>query len=293
VLDGLPDGRFQLQSPPAVFEDIVITGSSNGEGAPTIGAYGDIRRLGRRHLANRSGPSTPSPGRRRTRRRHLARRGLQKPLRHQRLGLLHPRRRPPHPLRPPRLPPPTTSTAPTAPATTSTATRSWPSTPAPGKKLWHQQLVHHDIWDYDLAAPPAPFDIRRKRPNHPGRRADHQNGPALHLQPPHRRTRLRHGGAADSPLRHPRRGFREDAALPRQAPAALPPRLHRKRHLRPLTRPRQILPRALHGQPHEDRRRALRAAGPGRQRSLLPVHARRRQLGRRLDRPYPEPAMST
>ena len=30
-----------------------------------------------------------------------------------------------------------------------------------GRKLWHRQLVHHDIWDYDLAAPPALFDIRR------------------------------------------------------------------------------------------------------------------------------------
>ena len=30
-----------------------------------------------------------------------------------------------------------------------------------GKKKWHRQLVHHDLWDYDLAAPPALFDIRR------------------------------------------------------------------------------------------------------------------------------------
>ena len=30
-----------------------------------------------------------------------------------------------------------------------------------GEKKWHQQLVHHDLWDYDLAAPPALFDIRR------------------------------------------------------------------------------------------------------------------------------------
>ena len=22
-----------------------------------------------------------------------------------------------------------------------------------GKRVWHQQLVHHDIWDYDLAVP--------------------------------------------------------------------------------------------------------------------------------------------
>ena len=30
-----------------------------------------------------------------------------------------------------------------------------------GKKMWHQQLVHHDLWDYDLAAAPALFDIHR------------------------------------------------------------------------------------------------------------------------------------
>lgn len=43
VLGGLPDARFSLQSPPTVFKNIVITGSANGEGAPTAGAYGDIR----------------------------------------------------------------------------------------------------------------------------------------------------------------------------------------------------------------------------------------------------------
>jgi len=30
-----------------------------------------------------------------------------------------------------------------------------------GKKLWHFQLVHHDIWDGDNAAPPALFDVQR------------------------------------------------------------------------------------------------------------------------------------
>ena len=43
VLGDLPDARFSLQSPPTVFKNIVITGSANGEGAPTAGAYGDIR----------------------------------------------------------------------------------------------------------------------------------------------------------------------------------------------------------------------------------------------------------
>ncbi|MFL6774869.1 MAG: PQQ-binding-like beta-propeller repeat protein [Sphingomicrobium sp.] len=30
-----------------------------------------------------------------------------------------------------------------------------------GRKLWHFQLVHHDIWDGDNSAPPALFDIHR------------------------------------------------------------------------------------------------------------------------------------
>jgi quinoprotein glucose dehydrogenase len=30
-----------------------------------------------------------------------------------------------------------------------------------GKRLWHQQLVHHDIWDNDLAAHPTLFDVTR------------------------------------------------------------------------------------------------------------------------------------
>ena len=30
-----------------------------------------------------------------------------------------------------------------------------------GKIKWYQQLVHHDIWDYDLSAAPLLFDVRR------------------------------------------------------------------------------------------------------------------------------------
>jgi len=32
---------------------------------------------------------------------------------------------------------------------------------ATGRLRWHHQLVHHDIWDYDLPAPPALVTIRR------------------------------------------------------------------------------------------------------------------------------------
>ena len=28
-----------------------------------------------------------------------------------------------------------------------------------GKRIWHYQLVHHDIWDYDTASPPILLDV--------------------------------------------------------------------------------------------------------------------------------------
>lgn len=43
VLGDLKDGRYALESPPAVFGDVVVTGCSNGESSPSTGAYGDIR----------------------------------------------------------------------------------------------------------------------------------------------------------------------------------------------------------------------------------------------------------
>jgi quinoprotein glucose dehydrogenase len=39
-----------------------------------------------------------------------------------------------------------------------------------GKRLWHYQTVHHDIWDFDLPAPPVLFDVKRTaRPSRPSR----------------------------------------------------------------------------------------------------------------------------
>lgn len=32
---------------------------------------------------------------------------------------------------------------------------------ATGERLWHFQLTHHDLWDYDVAAPPALVELRR------------------------------------------------------------------------------------------------------------------------------------
>ena len=43
VLGDLADAKISLQSPAAVYQNLVITGSANGEGSPSTGAYGDIR----------------------------------------------------------------------------------------------------------------------------------------------------------------------------------------------------------------------------------------------------------
>lgn len=160
LLDGLPDKqRLDLQSPPAVFGDIVITGSSNGEGAPTIGAYGDIRAWDARtgallwtfHTVPRPGepgadtwPEGAWKNRSGTNAWGFFTLDTQRGILYVPLG------------------------SPTADfygadrhgdnlygnSLVALDVRT-------GRKLWHQQLVHHDLWDYDLAAPPALFDIHR------------------------------------------------------------------------------------------------------------------------------------
>lgn len=40
---GEVDGRISLASPPAIYKDIIITGGNNGEQSPSSGLYGDIR----------------------------------------------------------------------------------------------------------------------------------------------------------------------------------------------------------------------------------------------------------
>ena len=159
VLGDLKDGRYALQSPPAVFGDIVITGCSNGEGSPTAGAYGDIRgwdaRTGKLlwtfHTVPRpgeSGSETWPPDAWKNRsgtntwgfltvdvKRGIVYVPLGSPTAHfygkDRVG-------------------------------DGLYGNSLVALDArTGAKKWHRQLVHHDLWDYDLAAPPALFDIRR------------------------------------------------------------------------------------------------------------------------------------
>ena len=160
VLGDLKDGRYALQSPPAVFGDVVITGCSNGEGSPTRRRLRRHSRLGRedrqaaldlphRAAARRAGcgdlacrtpgriDRAPTPG---ASSRSMSKRGIV----YAPLGS------------------PTSDFYGEDRVGDGLYGNSLVALDArTGEKKWHRQLVHHDLWDYDLAAPPALFDIRR------------------------------------------------------------------------------------------------------------------------------------
>ena len=159
VLGDLNDARFVLQSPPAVFGDIVITGCSNGEGSPTAGAYGDIRgwdaRTGKLLWTFHTVPRPGEPGsetwppdawknRSGTNTWGFLTVDVKRGIVYVPLGS------------------PTSDFYGKDRVGDGLYGNSLVALDArTGAKKWHRQLVHHDLWDYDLAAPPALFDIRR------------------------------------------------------------------------------------------------------------------------------------
>ena len=160
VLGDLKDGRYALQSPPAVFGDVVITGCSNGEGAPSAGAYGDIRgwdaRTGKLLWTFHTVPRPGEPGAETWPAGSWKNRSgtnvwgfftidAKRGIVYAPLGS------------------PTSDFYGADRVGDGLYGNSLVALDArTGAKLWHRQLVHHDLWDYDLAAPPALFDIRRE-----------------------------------------------------------------------------------------------------------------------------------
>lgn len=159
VLDGLRDGRYALQSPPAVFGDVVITGCSNGEGSPTAGAYGDIRgwdaNTGKLLWTFHTVPHPGEPGydtwpkdawknRSGTNTWGFFTIDVKRGIVYAPLGA------------------PTSDFYGADRVGNGLYGNSLVALDArTGKLKWYQQLVHHDLWDYDAAAPPALFDIHR------------------------------------------------------------------------------------------------------------------------------------
>jgi glucose dehydrogenase len=155
----LKDARYALLSPPAVFGDVVISGCSNGEGSPSDGAYGDIRgwdsKTGKLlwtfHTVARPGESGaetwPANGwknRSGTNAWGFFTIDVERGIVYAPLGA------------------PTSDFYGADRVGDGLYGNSLVALDArTGAVKWYRQLVHHDLWDYDAAAPPALFDIRR------------------------------------------------------------------------------------------------------------------------------------
>jgi glucose dehydrogenase len=158
-IKGDVDGRIGHLSPPAVYKNIIITGGNNGESAPSLGLYGDIRgwdaRTGKLLWQFHTVPRPGEPGnetwegdswkdRSGTNMWAFFTVDTERGIVYAPLG------------------------APTS---------DYYGGDRKGKNLygnsvvaldattgtlkWYQQLVHHDIWDFDLPAAPTLIDVRR------------------------------------------------------------------------------------------------------------------------------------
>ena len=222
------DGAFMLDSPPVVYRDIVITGGSNGEGSPSPGLYGDIRgwdaRSGKLLWSFHTVPRAGEPGVETWEGESWKNRSGTNAWSYLTVdverGLVF--------------------------APTGSPTSDFYGADRKGKNLygnclialdaatgtlkWFQQLVHHDIWDWDL---PGRADAHRRhaeRPPRPGGRADHQDEPAVHLRPRDRRAALRDRGAPGAAERRAGRGRRGPRSRSRSS--------HRRSRERPSIRRR-------------------------------------------------------
>jgi quinoprotein glucose dehydrogenase len=156
---GDADSRFMLISPPVVYKDIVITGGANGEGEPGEGLYGDIRgwdaRSGKLLWSFHTVPRAGEPGAETWDRESWRNRSGTNVWSYMTVdvdrGLVF---------------------APTGSPTSdfyggdrkgqNLYGNSLLALDAnTGKLKWFHQLVHHDIWDWDLPAAPTLIEVTR------------------------------------------------------------------------------------------------------------------------------------
>ena len=154
------DGRFALLSPPSIYKNIVITGGNNGEGTPSSGLYGDIRgwdaRSGRLLWSFHTVPRAGEPGvetwegdswknRSGTNVWSFFTIDVERGIVFAPIGS------------------PTSDYYGGDRKGANLYGNSLVALDAAtGKLKWHQQLVHHDLWDYDLPAAPTLIDVRRE-----------------------------------------------------------------------------------------------------------------------------------
>jgi glucose dehydrogenase len=154
------DGPINMLSPPAIYRNIIITGGGNGEGSPSFGLYGDIRGwdayTGKLLWSFHTVPRAGEPGvdtwegeswknRSGTNAWSFMTVDVERGLVFAPLG---------------------SPTSDFYGADRKGANLYGNSIVAldatTGKLKWYYQLVHHDIWDYDLPSAPALIDVRRE-----------------------------------------------------------------------------------------------------------------------------------
>lgn len=153
------DGPFTLDSPPVVYRNVLITGGSNNEGEPSLGLYGDIRgwdvRTGKLLWTFHTVPRAGEPGVETWEGESWKNRSGTNAWTYMTVdvdrGIVF--------------------------AATGSPTSDFYGADRKGKNLyanslialdagtgrlkWFQQLVHHDIWDWDLPAAPTLIDVTR------------------------------------------------------------------------------------------------------------------------------------
>ena len=153
------DGPYMLESPAVVYKNVVITGGANTEGEPSLGLYGDIRgwdaRTGRLLWSFHTVPRPGEPGVETWEGESWKNRSGTNAWTYMTLdvdrGLVF--------------------------AGTGSATSDFYGADRKGRNLyansllaldantgkleWFQQLVHHDIWDWDLPAAPTLIEVTK------------------------------------------------------------------------------------------------------------------------------------
>ncbi len=165
ILNGYPDARLAMNSPPLVFRNLVITGSATQE-RPALGARGDVRawdaRTGKLAWTFHSVPLPGQPfhetwegdgwkGRSGVNVWSFLTLDVERGVVYMPFG---------------------------APAwdryggdrkgSNLFSSSVVAADAATGRYLWHFQTVHHDIWDHDIPAPPALIEVKRGAETIPG-----------------------------------------------------------------------------------------------------------------------------
>ena len=88
-----------------------------------------------------------------------------------------------------------------------------------GKRLWHYQTVHHDVWEYEMPAAPQLLTVRVNGATRGRSGAGEQERLPLRAGPGDRQAGLADRGAAGAAIRCARREALAHAAVPDQAAA--------------------------------------------------------------------------